>query len=270
MNPFHYPFVAIWHALMFFLWLHWFGKLLIVAAIALVVAMDTLEEQGPFRIAALARRFSWFGIIVAIAVAWWGWMSFFPEVTDGSLIRANNVFVFGLIYLMLGWYWVYVIKRGHYDKSVLRRAYRRIRFRLRWDSIAKSAGLSHIRDIRPAEWTTGGTVATIGSRRVQWVPVLWKGRRIRMGDGVEYLLRPARGMDIKRIVESLDAIAIAALGHSATLVEADDAHLCAGLWPIDNWWKLTVYWSDPAKLRPTVDWQERHGPVIDVQSAEVR
>lgn len=241
-NPFAYAFYAIWYVIVAWWALPWQWQLMSVVTVVVWFLVTTFQEAGPLRVASLGRRFSWLGYIALALSYLWVWMAIVPYIIH---IPYLSIFIIGLftidIYALV-WYVLKVVRRGHEDGHCWLRAYRRMRFRLRWDSIAKSCRLAHMHDARPKDWTTGGTTITVVGLRVQWVATLWHGRRSPSGTATDYLVRPARGHTVATIQSALDAVAVAALAHSVTLDESDRL----------NWWKLTVYWADPAEIRPNL------------------
>lgn len=250
-NPLAYvfwlPFVAIPKIVIAYLNLPWQFIILIALAIALLSFILSLNQAGPFRVAALARRFSWTPIALIPIFIFWTWCAFMWW-TDPSM-STTSVFVSAVFLELcwfLLWFWHYVVKRGHGTYDCIPRAYRRMRFRLRWDSIAKSCGMSHTKDVRPKGWTTGGTATNIlGAARVQWVATLWHGRRAQ-GDATTYWIKPARGQTFLEVQRSMDAIALAADAHSCFLSDIQGLKFWKG------WKQVTVFWSNPAANRPTL------------------
>lgn len=254
MNVFLLPFILVGKAIAAFFWLPLTIQLLLLIVIGIWILVSSLREAGPFRIAALARRFSWLGIPLGALVFLWLWLAIIPSF-PGSHIGLWYAFYSGLLMLSAfagAWYVLAVVNRRHNDKRLWLRAYSRMRLRLRWDSIAKSCALSHMKDVRPKDWIRGGTATTVLATRVQWTPILWHGRRSRAGDSTDYLFRPARGFDTSNVNDKLAAIAIAAHAHSCTL--NDSQYM--------NWWMLTVYWTDPAKMRPPLDWIDAESNLV--------
>ncbi len=251
MNPLLLPYALVYWLVSAWWNLNWQLQILLLMASIVLFAATSLTEAGPARIAALARRFSWSGYVLASLLLEWNLMLVLTEYMHTSFWFA---FYFGLLVqlsIFLVWCsWVW--SRGHWTPGIYKRAYARIRFRLRWDSIAKSCALSHMKDVRPKDWQTGGSATTVLAIRVQWVPTLWHGRRNPAGDATDYLFRPARGFDTSKVQESFAAMAIAADAHSVTM---DIAPVRKWPWFISkfNWWRLTVYWSDPAAMRPDLD-----------------
>lgn len=230
-----------------------YGLVLVVVLLGGLV-FASLSEAGPLRIASLLRRFSWLGIPLGGFALWWTYCAFLfwhNPMMDGWAVVNSGLVLLGLI--SVGWFIEYVVMRGHLSKSIYLRALRRVRFRLRWDSIAKSAGMAHERDVRPHDWTTGGTtVNRIRAISVQWTPTLWHGRR-GADDTTQYLIRPARGLsarhwtqpDDQGEVEVQRAIAIAAKAHSCNISPS----------PKKNWWLLTMFWNSPAEYRPELEYE---------------
>jgi hypothetical protein len=234
--------------------LPWQIGLPLILAVLVALLLGTLSEAGPFRIATICRRFSWIGIPVGTFVLWWCWCSYM-FVRDSSS-DTGSVLLSGLILLVLV-YWsyfcYYVIFRAHLHKAIVRSAYRRMRFRLRWESIARAAGMVHERDVRPHGWWLGGvTIIRQRALIVQWVPTLWHGRRGDDPSIVHYLIRPARGLSAdtwvdprsgEGKVELQNAIAIAAGAINASISKAEDKR---------NWWTLTLFWKPVETYRETM------------------
>lgn len=227
----------------------------ILLAVTLGILFSTLVEAGPMKIAVLARRFSWAGIPITGFIVWWVWCSllFYRDRTQSARAVCLSGFMFvGLASFVL--FLCEVIVMGKLRKGFLLRGYRRMRLRLRWDSIARSAGMSHERDVRPYRWWLGGTTITrLRAKAVQWTPLLWHGRASLDEDCTQYLLRPARGLTDKAWTDKVElnaqaarAIAIAANAEMVTITAALDKRGKRRR----NWWRLNVYWTDPSNNRP--------------------
>jgi len=231
----------------------WLGLSLIVA-VCLILALSSFTEAGPFKVATLARRFSWIGIPIATFIVWWSWIALLFW-RDYTLVTSAVLFSSFVLIVLLYWcaFLYYVLLRDHMHRYIARNAYRRIRFRLRWESIARASGMAHERDVRPHRWFLGGT--TLQRQRaliVQWTPILWHGRRGASPSITHYLIRPARGIaanqwgdpkvgDSKTDLEQ--ALAIAANAESAIITKATDKR---------NWWTLTLFWNDIEDYRDVV------------------
>jgi hypothetical protein len=231
--------------------LPWQYGLLIILGVIVAVFLASLTEAGPFRISTLARRFSWAGIPICTILVWWCWCAFLfmrtPYISTNAVLNSSFVLI-GLLYWCAFLY--FVLLRNHLHKGIVKTAYRRMRFRLRWDSIARSCGMAHERDVRPHGYVFGGTTIKRQSALiVQWTPVLWHGRRGESGNITHYLVRPTRGLSDEtwtdpRVGEGKTqlekAIALAAMASLATLSKGTEAR---------NWFTLTLFWNDVESYR---------------------
>lgn len=228
--------------------------LLVLGIVLVGLVVASLTEAGPLRVAAIFRRFSWLGIPLGAFALWWTYCALlflYDPMMDGWAVVNSGMLLLG--FLSVGWFIEYVVMRGHLGRGIWIRALRRVRFRLRWDSIAKSAGMAHERDVRPHNWSTGGTtVIRQRALSVQWTPTLWHGRR-GADDTTQYLIRPARGLSARHWTQPDDmgevevqrAIAIAAKAHSCNISPSK----------LKNWWILTVFWNSPSEYRPELEYE---------------
>lgn len=233
--------------------LPWQISLPLILAALIGLLLGTLKEAGPFRVATIARRFSWIGIPVGTFVLWWTWCALVFRY-DSSL--STEAVLISSMVLLVSVYWLYfsyyVLFRGHLHRDIVRSAYRRMRVRLRWESIARASGMVHERDVRPHHWWLGGmTLVRQRALIVQWVPTLWHGRRGDSPSITHYLIRPARGLSAKHWTEPRadngrteveQAIAIACNAVSASITKSD----------YRNWWTLTLFWNDIETYREAI------------------
>ena len=232
-------------------------RLLIILALLVAFFVSTLTEAGPFKVATIARRFSWIGIPIATVFIWWSWIAILfwndPTLrTDAAMW--SSVLLIVLIYWSFFTY--YVLLRGHMHRGIFKSAFRRMRFRLRWESIARACGMAHERDVRPNEWWKGGTnIVRQRALIVQWVPTLWHGRRGSSPGITHYLIRPARGISDKQWSDPKSgedkhqlekAIAISAMAKTCILTKGDKSSRN------HNWWTLTLFWNDIEDYREEI------------------
>lgn len=261
-NPVAYlmwaPFYLCYYLVRALAFLPWWVSALIVLTVTSALAVSTLTEAGPMRIATLARRFSWAGIPLGMITLWWLWCCafFYVDRTSGTLAAIVSGFMFVAL-VCLAWFLVEIVLAGKLRRGFVLRGYRRIRLRLRWDSIARSCGMSHERDVRPWRWFLGGvTITRLRARAVQWTPLLWHGRAAEGEDCTQYLIRPARGLTDKDWTDKPDqnsfvarAIAIAVNAEMVSLTPAVNSNGEK----LRNWWRLNVFWTDPSNNRPELE-----------------
>lgn len=248
------PFYLVGQLVKGFGLLPWQIGLPLILALLVGLLVGSLMEAGPFRVATIARRFSWIGIPIGSFVLWWCTCAYLFTVgntySTSSVLWVSTLFV-GAVYW--SFFCFYVLFRAHWHSGIVRSAYRRMRFRLRWDSIARSAGMVHERDVRPHHWWAGGvTIIRQRALIVQWVPTLWHGRRGDDPSITHYLVRPARGLSAKHWTDSKAeagksdteaAIALAANAISATITRSERYR---------NWWVLTLFWKPAETYRDTL------------------
>jgi hypothetical protein len=228
-------------------------RLILIGIPVIGLLASSFTEAGPFKIAVIIRRFSWIGVPVSLFILFWFWCTFLfvlvPDIDTDAVIYSSLVLTCSVMWIT---FCERVLLRHHLNKGITTRAYRRIRFRLRWDSIAKSCGMANDKDVRPHDWWKGGTIVTRQyARAVQWTPTLWHGRR-GADDTTQYLIRPARGMSDKHWTDIKDGSTANDLTRAIAI--AANAKMCS-FSPSNknNWWTLTVFWTDPSSYRPRLE-----------------
>jgi hypothetical protein len=153
------------------------------------------------------------------------WLLFAELATPGpsrftTAVRRYGIWPYLTVVVLLGGVVVFVVRPGWRDHllslivlaipAVIAASYRRqllarAVLRARWPSVARSAGLGVLRDIRGRSWPFDSTV-TLGNEHVEHLPIISRPRPV-PGVGISYRLTPARGGTLDQVAQASEALA---------------------------------------------------------------